>query len=105
LTGRHLAPPAARWLLADDVLWRTWDGEVIAYSGMTGSTHHFTEFAAWLFLRLAAAPSTVGELCADAGAEVELTGDGTIEQSVADTLRSLSDLLLATKAAAAAAAH
>jgi len=84
------------------VLWREWDGDVVAFAGTSGATHHFTEFAAWLFVRIAAAPSTADELRAAAIDEVDITGDGTLDQSIDVTLRLLSDLLLVTPHATAA---
>ena len=48
---RRASAPA--WRIAPDVLWRVWDGEVVAYSGTTGDTHHFADIAAFLFRILA----------------------------------------------------
>jgi hypothetical protein len=97
------AGPELRWRLAETVLWREWDGDVVAFAGTSGATHHFTEFAAWLFVRIAAAPKTTGELRAAAIDEVDVTGDGTLDQSIDATLRLFSDLLLVTPHAAATA--
>jgi hypothetical protein len=104
LTTDSAARPELRWRLADTVLWREWDGEVVAFVGTSGATHHFAEFAAWLFVRIAAAPSTTNELRAAAINQVDVTGDGTLDQSIDATLRLFSDLLLVTPHAAVAAA-
>ncbi|HEY0526150.1 MAG TPA: HPr-rel-A system PqqD family peptide chaperone [Stellaceae bacterium] len=93
-----------RWRLSEAVLWREWDGDVVVFAGASGATHHFTEFAAWLFVRIAAAPSTVDELRTTAIRDVDVTGDGTLDESIDATLRLFYNLLLMTPHAAAVAA-
>jgi PqqD family protein of HPr-rel-A system len=104
LTADRTARPDLPWRLAESVLWREWDGEVVAFAGTSGATHHFTEFAAWLFVRIAAAPSTADELRAAAMRDVDVTGDGTLDESLDATLRLFANLLLVTPAPDAEAA-
>ena len=63
---------AGTWRIAADVDWRAWDGDVVAYSDRSGDTHHFADFAGWMFARLAAAPADVAALTTAAADTVEL---------------------------------
>lgn len=65
-------PTDATWRIAAEVDWRGWDGEIVAYSGRSGDTHHFADFAAWLFARLAAEPADAAALAAAAARAIEL---------------------------------
>jgi PqqD family protein of HPr-rel-A system len=104
LTEDGSVKPELRWRLTESTLWREWDGEVVAFAGPSGATHHFTEFAAWLFVRIAAAPSSADELRAAAMRDVDVTGDGTLDESLDATLRLFANLLLVAPAPAAEAA-
>lgn len=73
------------WGIAAAVDWRAWDGEIVAYNGRSGDTHHFADFAGWLFARLAAAPADIPSLAAATDA-VELRSGApaaTVERTVA----------------------
>lgn len=67
---RRASAPA--WRIAPDVLWRVWDGEVVAYSGTTGDTHHFADIAAFLFRILAEKAASEQDLLDAAAREIEL---------------------------------
>ena len=69
---------ATRWRIAHDVLWRSWDDEIVAYSDATGDTHHFADLAAWLFRLLSTEAATEHEIEATARQRIELpiTVDG-----------------------------
>lgn len=77
---------AATWRIADGVDWRAWNGEIVAYNDRSGDTHHFADFAGWLFARLAAAPAGAGSLTAAATDAVELrcgAPEATVERTLA----------------------
>ncbi|HYL49152.1 MAG TPA: HPr-rel-A system PqqD family peptide chaperone [Stellaceae bacterium] len=85
---------AGTWRIAAAVDWRAWDGEIVAYNGRSGDTHHFADFAGWLFARLATAPTDIPSLTAAATNAVELrcgAPETTVERTLA-LLRKL-DLL------------
>ncbi|MDE2164892.1 MAG: HPr-rel-A system PqqD family peptide chaperone [Alphaproteobacteria bacterium] len=65
-------PTAETWQIAAEIDWRSWDSEIVAYNGRTGDTHHFADFAAWLFTRLARQPADAAALAAAATQAVEL---------------------------------
>lgn len=60
------------WRVAPEVDWRAWDGEIVAYNGRTGDTHHFADFAGWIFARLATAPADSAALATAATDTVDL---------------------------------
>lgn len=49
---------------------REWDGEVVLFNDLSGSTHLLSWTAVWLLERLAAAPATTAELAAALDAEL-----------------------------------
>ena len=69
---------ATRWRIAPDVLWRSWDDEIVAYSHATGDTHHFADLAAWLFRLLSSQAASAHEIEITAQQRIELptTVDG-----------------------------
>jgi len=74
------------WRIAAAVDWRAWDGEVVAYNDRSGDTHHFADFAGWLFTQLTAAPADVASLTAAAIDAVELrcgAPAATVERTLA----------------------
>ncbi|MGH6968016.1 MAG: HPr-rel-A system PqqD family peptide chaperone [Stellaceae bacterium] len=74
------------WRIAAAVDWRVWDGEVVAYNDRSGDTHHFADFAGWVFARLAAGPADVAALTTAAIDAVELrcgAPDETVARTVA----------------------
>ena len=74
------------WRIAGAVDWRAWDGEIVAYNDRSGDTHHFADFAGWLFARLAATPADVPSLTAAATDAVELRSGApaaTVERTLA----------------------
>jgi PqqD family protein of HPr-rel-A system len=74
------------WQLADGILWRAWDGEVVAYNELTGDTHHFMDLAAWVFEALTARPATPDGLAQAAADGVEVPPDQDLAASLARTL-------------------
>jgi|SRR5579863_845753 len=68
----HPSDATGAWRIATAVDWRAWDGEIVAYDDRSGDTHHFADFAGWLFARLAAAPADARSLTAVATDAVEL---------------------------------
>lgn len=73
------------WRIAAAVDWRAWDGEIVAYNGRSGDTHHFADFAGWLFVRLAMTPADIRSLTTAATETLELRS-GTPETTVERTL-------------------
>ncbi|MGH6976131.1 MAG: HPr-rel-A system PqqD family peptide chaperone [Stellaceae bacterium] len=74
------------WRIAAAVDWRAWDGEIVAYNDRSGDTHHFADFAGWLFAQLAAAPADVPSLTAAAVDTVDLrcgAPPATVERTLA----------------------
>ena len=74
------------WRIAEAVDWRAWSGEIVAYSHRSGDTHHFADFAGWLFARLATAPGDVPSLTAAATDALELrcgAPAATVERTLA----------------------
>jgi hypothetical protein len=41
-----------RWRLADGLVWRSWDGEVVVYDDRSGDTHRLAARTAIVFLAL-----------------------------------------------------
>ena len=74
------------WRIAEAVDWRTWNGEIVAYNDRSGDTHHFADFAGWLFARLATTPGDVPSLTAAATDALELrcgAPTATVERTLA----------------------
>lgn len=74
------------WRIAEAVDWRAWNGEIVAYNDRSGDTHHFADFAGWMFARLATAPGDVPSLTAAATDALELrcgTPAATVERTLA----------------------
>lgn len=74
------------WRIAEAVDWRAWNGEVVAYNDRSGDTHHFADFAGWLFARLATAPGDMPSLTAAATDALELrcgAPAATVERTLA----------------------
>ena len=67
------------WRVAPDVDWRAWDGEVVAYNGRTGDTHHFADFAGWIFARLATEAADTAALATAATDTIELRCGAPVE--------------------------
>ncbi|HZL59809.1 MAG TPA: HPr-rel-A system PqqD family peptide chaperone [Stellaceae bacterium] len=80
------------WRVSDEVRWRLWDGEAVAYNGRTGDTHHFADFAAWVFGRLCIAPASCRSLARDAEDSVELRAGGAVGETITRTLALLQRL-------------
>jgi PqqD family protein of HPr-rel-A system len=68
------------------VLWREWDGEIVAYNDRTGDTHHFADLAAWLFRLLATVPANDDAIAAAAADEIELPATIDRAGAIARTL-------------------
>src|SRR5215469_10366757 len=82
----HPRDATGTWRIAAAVDWRAWDGEIVAYNDRSGDTHHFADFAGWLFARLAATPGDVPSLTAAATDAVELRSGApaaTVERTLA----------------------
>lgn len=82
----HPSEATGTWRIAGAVDWRAWDGEIVAYNDRSGDTHHFADFAGWLFARLATASGDVPSFTAAATDAVELrcgTPAATIERTLA----------------------
>lgn len=83
------SPPSdatGTWRIAEAVDWRAWNGEIVAYNDRSGDTHHFADFAGWLFARLATAPGNVPSLTAAATDALELrcgAPTATVERTLA----------------------
>lgn len=74
------------WRIAEAVDWRAWNGEIVAYNDRSGDTHHFADFAGWMFARLATAPGDVPSLTAAATDALELrcgAPTATVERTLA----------------------
>ncbi len=82
----HPSEATGTWRIAAAVDWHAWDGEIVAYNNRSGDTHHFADFAGWLFGQLAAAPADVPSLTAAAIDAVELrcgAPAATVERTLA----------------------
>ncbi|MGH6969640.1 MAG: HPr-rel-A system PqqD family peptide chaperone [Stellaceae bacterium] len=82
----HLSDATGTWRIAPAVDWRAWDSEIVAYNDRSGDTHHFADFAGWLFAQLATAPSDVPSLTAAAVDTVDLrcgAPPATVERTLA----------------------
>lgn len=86
------ADGATIWRLVDGMRWRAWEGEAVAYNDRTGDTHHFAEFAAWIFARLCDGPASAEDLERDASESVELASGASIADTVERTLALLRRL-------------
>jgi hypothetical protein len=62
------APPPGRWRLADGLVWRCWDDELVVYDDRSGDTHRLTQRSATVFLALQ--PQALAGGCDDLDAEV-----------------------------------
>jgi PqqD family protein of HPr-rel-A system len=87
------------WRLVDGLRWRAWEGEAVAYNDRTGDTHHFADFAAWIFARLCAGPASADDLEQDAAEAVELTSGASLADTVERTLALLRRLQMIEPAA------
>jgi PqqD family protein of HPr-rel-A system len=87
------------WRLGGTVRWRLWQDEAVAYNGRTGDTHHFADFAAWTFARLAAGPARGADLARAAADSVELRSGSDPGDTVERTLALLARLELIERAA------
>lgn len=91
--GGQAAPAsAAIWRLADGVLWKAWDEELVAFCERTGSTHRFIDIAAWLVEQIAVQPSTQDELLGVASRELELPDGVDLDESLQASLTRLKAL-------------
>jgi PqqD family protein of HPr-rel-A system len=93
------ATTAETWRLGDAVHWRLWQDEAVAYNGRTGHTHHFADFAAWIFARLASGAASATDLERAAAEAVELSAGTDRRDTVARTLALLARLELIERAA------
>jgi PqqD family protein of HPr-rel-A system len=93
------ADGATIWRLVDGMRWRAWEGEAVAYNDRTGDTHHFADFAAWIFARLCAGPASAEDLERDAAESVELASGASIADTVERTLALLRRLEMIEPAA------
>jgi len=91
---------AGTWRLSPRVRWRLWDDEAVAYNDVSGDTHHFADFAAWVFARLCQKPESAAGLAREAKTSVELRSDETHDAVIGRTLELLWRLRLIEKAAA-----
>lgn len=83
--GAQSIETAGTWRIAATVDWRAWDGEIVAYNGRSGDTHHFADFAGWLFVRLVTTPTDIRSLTTAATEALELRS-GVPELTVERTL-------------------
>jgi PqqD family protein of HPr-rel-A system len=97
--NREDAIEAGTWRLVPRVRWRLWEDEAVAYNEISGDTHHFADFAAWVFARLCEKPESAAELAREAGNSVELRSDENPESVIGRTLELLWRLRLIEKAA------
>ena len=85
-----LRDPQVRWCAVPDnaVGWRDWQGEVVAFSHKTGSTHLLGELGSEIFRRLRAAErgATVDALTADLTHGLNSTGVAAWTRAVAEVL-------------------
>jgi PqqD family protein of HPr-rel-A system len=93
------ADGATIWRLVDGMRWRAWEGEAVAYNDRTGDTHHFADFAAWIFARLCASSASAEDLERDAAESVELASGASIADTVERTLALLRRLEMIEPAA------
>jgi hypothetical protein len=54
------APVAGRWRLADGLIWRCWEDELVVYDDRSGDTHRLTQRSAAVFLALQSQASAGG---------------------------------------------
>ncbi|MDE2229998.1 MAG: HPr-rel-A system PqqD family peptide chaperone [Alphaproteobacteria bacterium] len=94
----QLRTKAETWRIAAEVRWRIWDGEVVAYNGRSGHTHHFADFAGWVFAHLAAQPASADGLTQAAANDVELRSGAAPSATVERTLGLLRRLDLIERA-------
>jgi len=85
-------PQAETWRIAAEVDWRAWSGEIVAYNGRSGDTHHFADFAGWMFAQLAAQPASAAVLASAAADTVELRSGEAPQQTVERTLALFQQL-------------
>jgi hypothetical protein len=52
------APVPGRWRLADGLVWRCWEDELVVYDDRSGDTHRLTQRSATVFLALQPQAST-----------------------------------------------
>jgi PqqD family protein of HPr-rel-A system len=88
---------AGIWRLSPLVRWRLWEDEAVAYNDHTGDTHHFADFAAWVFARLCQKPASVQDLAQEARTSVELRSGENPESVVGRTLDLLWRLRIIEK--------
>lgn len=93
------SPTAETWRIASEVDWRSWNGEIAAYNGRSGDTHHFADFAAWLFSHLASQPADAATLAAAAGNALELRSGEPPRATVDRTLTMFRQLDLLERVA------
>ena len=91
--------PAETWRLGEGVRWRLWQDEAVVYNGRTGDTHHFADFAAWIFAQLAAGAATATELDRATAAAVELNAGADRRDTIERTLGLLARLELIERVA------
>jgi len=89
---------AGTWRLSPLVRWRLWQDEAVAYNDRTGDTHHFADFAAWVFARLSRKPESAAGLAQAAKTSVELRSSETHDAVIGRTLDLLWRLRIIEKA-------
>jgi PqqD family protein of HPr-rel-A system len=82
----------------DALAWREWDGEIVVYNGLTGSTHHLGAFGSAVLSVLIrhAAPITMSALVKTMADALEVPADTPVEGGIERALAELAELRLAT---------
>jgi hypothetical protein len=73
-------PVPGRWRLADGLMWRSWDNELVVYDDRSGDTHRLTQRSAAVFLALQSQASAGGSDGLDAEVIDGLAGLGLVER-------------------------
>jgi PqqD family protein of HPr-rel-A system len=95
---------AVRWIpVAPDALaWREWDGELVVYNDVTGSTHHLSPLGSDVLLTLLRHPTGIDmtALVRDIADRVEISGELELDDAIGQALAELAELKLAATGSA-----
>jgi hypothetical protein len=79
------------WAIRDDVGWRVWDPDIIAYADGSDETFHLADISGWVFAYLTRRPASEGEIVAAARATLALASSESVETVVRKTLAHLAE--------------
>jgi hypothetical protein len=75
-----LLSPAGPWRLADGLIWRCWEDELVIYDDRSGDTHRLTRRSATVFLALQSQTAAGDSDDLDAEVIDGLAGRGLVER-------------------------